>query len=125
MRIERKHIIKMLDYCKDKWGESVYHNDFPKLMVRKSVPKYDVNMFGHYNYLTNTICVYLSSHSSMVEICDTVIHEYTHYLQNMEEMYEKYMTKYYKKYSNHPYEITAFRRGEKYKWECLKYVWQS
>lgn len=125
MRIERKYILKMLEYCKQKWGKSEYHNDFPKLMVRKKTPKNEGDMYGCFNYQTNIICIYINSHSSMVDICDTVVHEYTHYLQNMEKMYEKYMTKYYKSYMNHPYEMTAFRRGEKYKWECLRYVWQS
>lgn len=122
MNIERKHIVKMLEYCQKKWGKSDYHRTFPKLRVHKKSSKYDVK-FGEFNYETNTIYLYLSSHDSVVEMCDTIVHEYTHYLQNMDKMYDKYMTKYYKRYDNHPYEITAVNRGKKYKWECLKYIW--
>lgn len=120
--IERKHIVKMLEYCQQKWGKSDYYRTFPKLRVHKKAPKYKMNMYGCFNYETNTIFIYLSNHNSMIEMCDTVIHEYTHYLQNIDGMYNKYITKYYRTYDNHPYEITARNRGMRYKKECRKFV---
>lgn len=121
MELTRKHIMDMVEFCKLKWGKSMYHKDFPRVRVYHS----SNGKCGHFNYEKNILCVFISTHSNWVEVCDTVIHEYTHYLQDMEGMYETYMTKYYRSYDNHPYEITARNRGEKYKWECLKYIWRS
>lgn len=123
MNISRGHIELMFEYCKSKWGKSAFHNDFPKLRVYKKSPKSKVSIkYGQFNSITNTLTVYIGSHRSLIEICDTVIHEYTHYLQDVEGMYDKYLTKYYRTYDNHPYEITARNRGMRYKKECRKFV---
>lgn len=125
VKLTREHIVMMLDYCKEKWGMSAYQNSFPKLRVYTSNPMSGRELSGTYNPETNLICIYLNNHPSVLELCDTIIHEYTHYLQNIEGMYEKYMTVYYRTYDNHPYEITARNRGAKYKWECYEYILQN
>ena len=79
-----------------------------------------IGLYGYYDSSTNKIHVYKAAHSSFVETMDTIVHEYTHYLQNLEAyaIFEKTGTPYY----DNPYEIEAFEMGKRYKMVCKKYV---
>jgi len=101
----------MFDWCKSKFGESKFNNDFDVKISRKEKGKY-----GCYIDDLDIIQINLNVHKSLIELCDTVIHEYTHYLQNM-VMYDKYFLKHNRNYNNHPYEISANNKAKKYRKE--------
>jgi len=99
----------MFDWCRDKFGESKFNNDFSVKISRT-----DKSKFGCYLDDLDTIQVNLNMHKSLIELCDTVIHEFTHYLQDM-GMYDVYFDKYNRNYNNHPYEISADNKAKKWR----------
>lgn len=106
--MNRKHIIWMFEWCENKFGKSKFNEDF-KIKISKAKDRYGVYMRDK-----NTIQVNVKAHKSLLELCDTVVHEYTHYLQDM-SMYVEYFLKYNRNYDNHPYEVTANNRAKKWK----------
>ena len=123
--VSRKDVVKMMDFCINKWGMSRFHDSLPKLRVYSKPPKDEPETFGYFNEDSNIIIVYIKPHKSMLDICDTIIHEYTHYLQDIIGMYGVYLYKYKRNYENHPYEVTAFNRGRRYRKQCLEYTLKS
>ena len=107
--IKINHIVWMFDWCRDKFGESKFNNDFSVKISRT-----DKSKFGCYLDDLDTIQVNLTMHKSLIELCDTVIHEFTHYLQDM-GMYDVYFDKYNRNYNNHPYEISADNKAKKWR----------
>jgi hypothetical protein len=107
--IKKKHIKWMFKWCKQKFGKSKFNPKFEVKVSHKCKDKY-----GVYKDDKDIITIYLNTHKSLIELCDTVIHEYTHYLQNM-YMYDVYFFKYSRNYYNHPYEISANNKAAKYK----------
>ena len=125
MKLESKYAREMFNYCKDKWGISKYQDDYPSLVIhRKNVKEGDKDwdVMGSFNEVDNCIHIYINHHENYPELADTIIHEYTHYLQNIKGMYMKYINYYSYNYYNHPYEKVARRRGRKFKKECLEYI---
>jgi len=109
--IKRKHIVWMFSWCYNKFGESKFNDNFDVKVSRKEKDKY-----GCYIDDMDVIQINLNAHKSLIELCDTVIHEFTHYLQDM-YMYNKYFLKHNRNYDNHPYEISADNKAKKYRKE--------
>lgn len=125
MKYRGKYIYKMLQYCKDKWGKSKFQKKYPELVIHRETikegnPDWDIS--GFYCEKTNTIHIYPRHHNNYLEMCDTIIHEYTHYLQNIQGMYMRYMETWSYNYHNHPYEKVANNRAEKFKCECFNSI---
>ena len=99
----------MFEWCKNKFGESKFNPDFKVKISRKEKDKY-----GCYIDDKDVIQINLKAHKTLIELCDTVIHEYTHYLQDM-AMYTTYFLKYNRNYDNHPYEISADNKAKKWR----------
>lgn len=118
----RKVVAATLEWCKKKWGLSKFQDDFPKLRCYKKGD--GGGYFGYYDDITNTIIVYLEPHPDVVTLVETVIHEYTHYKQNVEENYDKYAAR-YAHYNDNPYEKTAINRSARWKERCLKDILSS
>jgi hypothetical protein len=109
--IKRNHVVWMFDWCKSRFGTSKFNN-----MFEVKVSRTDKSKYGCYLDDLDIIQVNLNAHKSLIELCDTVIHEYTHYLQNM-YMYTQYFLKHNKSYNSHPYEISADNKAKKYRKE--------
>jgi len=87
----RDKVQLILLWCKRKWGKSKFKKDYPKLRVyTKAKGTYNSSRtsFGTYNYITNTINIHVCHHRSYLQLIDTVIHEYKHYLLDTKE-YQK------------------------------------
>jgi len=111
----RKDITLMVKWCKIKFGESEFIDEELKIRIRKGKDKYGVYQ-GIYDGPINTMII--NPRGSLINICDTVIHEYIHYLQDMwvyNELLEEYG------YEDHPQEIEAETIAEKYKWDLRRY----
>ena len=68
---------------------------------------------------TNTLIIYKPAHRSVIDLIDTVIHEYTHSTQCMIK-YTKMVSKY--NYNNHPYEREAVKMGKRYAKKCKQHI---
>ena len=64
---------------------------------------------GRYYFNTNLIVIYVSPGLSLLELVDTILHEYCHHLQNQSEkaIRNKAIQLYDTEYYNHPWEVEA------------------
>jgi len=75
--------------------------------------------FGEYSFYQNTLTVYLNNCKTLLDVVETVIHEYTHYLQPRTK-YEYYLNVY--SYTTNPFEIEAKSNEKIYGIKCLKII---
>jgi len=64
---------------------------------------------GRYYFNTNLLVIYISPGLSLLELVDTILHEYCHHLQNQSEkvIRNKAIKLYDTEYDNHPWEVEA------------------
>lgn len=98
------------------------------LGVRKWCPNFFVEVvkedveYGAGWYIPNRhdpeITINANANTTIIDLIDTVVHEYTHYLQpNFQEQYSQFSTEY--EYFNNPLEIEARENGKKYRRQCF------
>lgn len=117
-RITRKEVLLAVRYCVNTLGVSKYRSSIPGLVYITSNKIKAIDR-GCYDDDNNKILVYRRKHRSVIDLADTVIHEYTHYLQDMEKYIELAQDF---DYQLHPYEIEATENAKKYKWECRRFM---
>lgn len=120
--ISRDKVLLILDWCITKFGQSEFNKGYPKLRVYKTKGMsnyYKEPIRGIHYPDNNIICIYLGAITSVKILCETVIHEYKHYLLDNDE-YEALIKILKKKnydkntiYDKHPHERKA-RRSENY-----------
>jgi hypothetical protein len=109
-----KRVSKLiLDWCIKNYGPSAYAS------VKTLTLELDPNLecFGQYFPYPNTILINPKKHRSLIALCSTIIHEYTHFQQDMVKYLE-----YRNSYENHPYEISSNNRGDRDKLEARRYI---
>lgn len=74
--------------------------------------------YGQYNTMRNKIEIHYNVCGDVKMVIKTIIHEYSHYLQNMKKYYKLYKLV---GYDNHPYEIEAIRNETIYS-PCWKHI---
>ncbi len=119
IRLKRKWASFAYDWCKKNLPESKYHDKFRKIILSNKSNKY---FRGSYKDENNTITVYLKNNKSRIDICETVIHEWKHYQQNISEMYDKYIFYYGYEPKNHPYEVSAEKYAKKHSNKCFEWI---
>lgn len=119
--VNRKTAFLALQWCIDKWGKSKYQKNYPKLICYKE--KSGRGYIGEYCEEKNIIYIYLIECKSVIELIRTIIHEFTHYKQNIAEKYDVLAEKFKDKpYHYHPQEKEAFKREALYCNECKKHL---
>jgi Zn-dependent peptidase ImmA (M78 family) len=106
--ISRKTATLTLEWCINTYGPSI-HNDLATLDLKL---RSKLEFYGEYDSEDNVIYLNPKKHRSLKEWCNTIIHEYTHFRQNIDGMY----TRYYEKgrtYDTHPHEIAANRTADR------------
>jgi Zn-dependent peptidase ImmA (M78 family) len=116
---------KILEWCIDNLGESKYHDSPPNLTIyiKRTKDKYfkdNKHVLGYFDEDDNVIIVFAKNHKSFSSFIGTIIHEYTHYKQNIAGRYDKLLEK--SNYDNHPFEIEAREAEKKYLKECNTYL---
>lgn len=111
--INRRSANLLLSWCKEKYGPSQYQN-IKTLKIRLDSK---LEGFGQYFPYLNEIVINPKKHKSLLQWCGTVIHEYTHFTQDMYKYLE-----YRNRYENHPYEITCENRENRDKLEARRFV---
>lgn len=107
-----------LAWCIDRYGASI-HNDLSTLEIRF---RSKLEFYGEYDAEDNVIYLNPIKHKTLIDLVNTVIHEYTHFKQNIDGMYTKYYVKYGRTYENHPHEITAHRIADRDQREARLWV---
>lgn len=128
--IKREKVLLILDWCVFKFGTSKYSDEFPpRIRVYKSCGTAAFNDNGdglRGTYLDGTITIYLGSNRSIKELCETIIHEYKHYLMSDDEydVLTNIMKTRGKKLGdlkyNHPHEKRARRMEAKWGEICFQ-----
>lgn len=116
MKLDRGFAVKVLNWCKRKYGKSRYNGSYPTISYTK--PDYMLEDFsGYYEkdenhiYVNNVMC------NTVEETVNTIIHEYTHYLQNM--FHYQILAKYIDR-THHPMEIEAERIAKRDSKKCIE-----
>jgi len=114
----RGHVDKIYEWCKKKYGRSKYNGRYPEVVFRKG-DHYDGEEWGYYDEIDKCIYINRDKHETVEDLIDTMIHEYTHYLQNM---HHYQIIALYVHHEHHPMEIEAETISQRDKEECLKYL---
>ena len=82
------------------------------------------SVMGRYFFDSKTIVVYISKSSKLLEVADTLIHEYCHHLQNHSGKKErsKALELYNREYWDHPWEVQARYLASKMRLQVLKKI---
>jgi len=113
--ISRKTACLAIKYC-----EKIFkRNNSPTIKLTRIRINNDLQCKGYYDEDKDLILVVKSNHKSFLDFIDTIIHEYTHSTQCMEQ-YTKMFTKY--GYDRHPYEREANKIAKRHAKKCKKYV---
>lgn len=119
--ISKKSARLTLDWCINRYGVSI-HNDVLTLDIKF---RSKLEFYGEYDADDNTIYLNPVKHKTLAEWVNTIIHEYTHFRQNIDGMYTKYYVKYGRTYENHPHEVTAHRVADRDQREARLWVLQN
>ena len=115
-----KFVNEVLKWCMKNMDYPTDHKYYPQVKI--CYYKTKRNRFGDYASNTRLIRIFINNHSSVEELIDTIIHEYTHYLdmpfQKDQKEYNRYLKQ--KGYYNNPFEINARETADKYTLICLK-----
>ncbi len=102
--VNRKSAKMLLEWCIETYGPSKYA-DLETLSLRLDSK---MEFLGEYCPEENQIILNPKRHRSLLEWCNTFIHEYTHFRQNMDR-YSSLKVDYY----DNPYEIASNRIAER------------
>lgn len=124
--LDRSTAVKILEWCKITYGRSKYKKKYPTLRYRNREPysltgaeKNELFVYGIYDCDNNYIYVDKTKHETLEDLTNTIIHEYTHYTQNM-RYYYKILHRYEKELDKHPYEIKACHVAERDTKKCIE-----
>lgn len=121
-KINTAALIRQIAYwCKDELGLP------PKV---KKMPEVKISYYKHKKYagtyqsINQCITIYPKSNDSLVQLVDSVIHEYVHFLEirclNDSKAYEKLLKSY--GYINNPYEVSARKIANEKTAACIQYL---
>ena len=118
IKITRGQATKILDWCLKTYGKSKFNKEFPYLEFRKP-DYYTEGCMAYYDEIDSVIFVDKTQHQTLYELANSIIHEYTHYKQNMRH-YQ--ILALYLPDEKNPMEIEAHRIAKKDTKKCLKEV---
>jgi len=116
LKIQKKWSKAIFQWCKKNLGESRYHDCYPKMITRNVRDDF---YKGYYKNEKNLIYIYLKNNKTKIDLCETIIHEWKHYKQNVEGMWDRYTNV---EPRDHPYEIQAEKYAKRHAEKCLKWV---
>lgn len=116
--ITKEGIYSILTWCKKYLGRSKYFS------IRKLKLRIDNRMsfLGQFGVDTNTIYVNPRLHKNKIELIETIIHEYVHFLQNPKEYDRLCRNPKYQDYYDHPHEYEAEKVALKLAKKCYKHL---
>jgi len=120
-KVNRSAALKIYQWCKKKYGRSKYNGRYPDVKFRKGDYTTE-DVWGLYDCEENYIYVNSSSVITLEDLVVTMIHEYTHYKQNMRVDWVV-LCKYFDSTTfDHPLEKEAEETAQRDRVSCLKEV---
>jgi hypothetical protein len=112
----RRHALKIFDWCIEKYGISKYNRIVPIIEFRKG-DYYTEGCMAFYDEIESTIFLDKTMHHDLYELASSIIHEYTHYKQNMRhyQILSMYLPDH-----KHPMEIEAYKIAKRDAKKCIK-----
>jgi len=117
--MEKEKVQIIIDYVYPKvkayYGISKYHSKFPEVKLHHNIyarltgeeeAEGECSPAAEYDRFTNTIWIYFPEAIDEQWVIGSILHEYTHYLLDGEEMKRMYDEDGYE-YDTHPFEIEA------------------
>jgi hypothetical protein len=114
------HVKRVYEWCKKKYGRSKYNGRYPDIVFKKA-DYYTGDDWGYYDELEQIIFISKDKHKTLDELVHTIIHEYTHYKQNM---YHYRILDIYMNCYDNPMEKEADEVADRDLKECLEYLKQ-
>ena len=120
-KVNRSSALKAYEWCKKKYGRSKYNGRYPSVQFRKG-DYLTEDVWGLYDCEENYIYINSASVTTLEDLVATMIHEYTHYKQNMRVDWTV-LCKYFDPTTlDHPLEREAEETAERDCASCLKEV---
>lgn len=111
MKPTRYHALKILHWCKDRYGKSKHNKpDLVFSFKKRDYISEALDEEAYYDSDDNEIFVSSQHHSTVRELCSSIIEEYQHYLQSNRE-YQRLAKKH--EYDTHPLELAAKRVADR------------
>lgn len=110
----KKIVNKVYPFIKNYYGKSIHFDKFPSVKYHTNIyarmsGEKDMNgeesPAAEFERETNTIWIYYPNAIDKKWVIQTLLHEYTHYLQDGDKMKKLYNEGY--DYKNHPFELEA------------------
>jgi Zn-dependent peptidase ImmA (M78 family) len=114
-KITRFHAVKILEWCKKRYGRGV--KPYPVLQYKK--PDYLNGEYacGEYDYEDDIIYVNSQMHTNLIDLANTIIHEYVHYRYHAKSTYYDLDRDY--DHNDHPMEKQANLIAKKDEKKCV------
>jgi Zn-dependent peptidase ImmA (M78 family) len=118
VKLTRSHINKILDWCINTYGKSNFNKQIPVVEFKK--PDYsNEDCMAFYDEIEGLIFINKEQNTTLYDLANSIIHEYTHYKQNMKHY--QILSLYLPDHKN-PMEIEAEKVAKKDTKKCLKEV---
>jgi hypothetical protein len=121
---KRRVVDATIKWCNANLGVNNRRKNKLTYSVIVQTPKFvkvmNAEAMGMFNPKFNKLIVFHNNNDTVMEMVQTTIHEYTHYLQPIAKYYN-----YFNKmagYFNNPFEVEAFNNEKKYYKECWKSI---
>ncbi len=119
VKLSKSTVTKVYEWCRKKYGRSKYNGRYPNIKYRKSDYLCE-DAWGYYDEIDNVIFVNKDKHTNIEDLVNTIIHEYTHYKQNIKVDF-RVLAKYFDPGTDaHPLEIEAELVADRDTPQCLK-----
>lgn len=114
----KKHVNQIFNWCINTYGKSKFNKDIPIIEFKKS-DYYTEGCMAFYDEIEGTIFISKDKNDNLQELANSIIHEYTHYKQNMKhyQVLSLYLTD-----QKNPMEIEANKIAKRDVKKCLKEV---
>lgn len=94
-------------------------NKIPGLEISYTKPK---TKHGIYYSNTKSMCIYVNTHATLLELCDTILHEYKHHLDMPTQAHQKQYNTYTETvgYFDNPFEKAAREFALQHRDKCMQ-----
>jgi hypothetical protein len=110
---KKKFVLLVLKWC----TENIHNNNTSfelKIVYRKPT-----TIMGRYSYYYQQMVIYIDDSLCLLDLTDTVIHEFTHHLQGAPK---KHSNKLQSNYYDDPMEIEARKMAKKFRNQCYNEI---
>jgi Zn-dependent peptidase ImmA (M78 family) len=118
VKLTRSHINKILDWFINTYGKSKFNKEIPVIEFKN--PDYsNEDCMAFYDEIEGVIFINKEQNTTLYDLANSIIHEYTHYKQNMKhyQILSLYLTDH-----KNPMEIEAEKVAKKDTKKCIKEV---